>query len=92
MQDISSRNHRHSSGLYEIRLEGHLSARWASRFDGMTLTTHDDGTTVIEGRVVDQAALHGLMRTLGDLGLPLVSLTQVHPDPQTHPVRHTQGA
>ena len=85
MQDISRRHHPHNPGWYEIRLEGHLSARWASRFDGMTLTNHDDGTSVIEGRVVDQAALHGLLRTLGDLGLPLISLTQVHPDAQTPP-------
>ena len=84
MQDIFS-SHRHPPGRYEIRLEGHLSSRWASRFDGMTLTTHEDGTTVITGRVVDQAALHGLLRTLGDLGLPLVSLSQVDPDVQTSP-------
>ena len=91
MHDISSSHYPHNPGWYEIRLEGHLSARWASRFDGMTLTTRDDGTTVIEGRVVDQAALHGLLRTLGDLGLPLVSLTQVRPDPQTSPAT-PQGA
>jgi len=85
MQDMPS-SHPHNPGWYEIRLEGHLGSRWASRFDGMTLTTQNDGTTVIEGPVADQAALHGLLRTLGDLGLPLVSLTQVHPDPQTPPV------
>ena len=59
---------------YEIRLSGHLDARWAARFDGMTLTAADDGTTVIEGPVVDQAALYGLLRTLGDVGLPLLSV------------------
>ena len=63
---------------YEIRLKGHLSARWAARFDAMTLTRRADGTTVLEGPVVDQAALHGLLRTLGDLGLPLLSVTH-HP-------------
>jgi hypothetical protein len=65
-----------SAGRYEIRLEGHLDARWAARFDGMTLTTRPDGTTLIEGPVVDQAALHGLLRTLRDLGLPLLSVTR----------------
>jgi hypothetical protein len=68
--------HSHHPGRYEIRLKGHLGPRWAARFDGMTLTTRADGTTVIEGPVVDQAALHGLLRTLRDLGLPLLSVTQ----------------
>ena len=59
---------------YEIRIKGHLAARWAAWFDGMTLTTHGDGTTVLEGLVTDQAALHGLLhkvrrpRPTADLG------------------------
>lgn len=60
---------------YEIRVAGHLGSRWATWFDGMTLTPQDDGTTVIHGAVVDQSALHGLLRRLSDLGLPLVSVT-----------------
>jgi hypothetical protein len=64
-------------GWYQIRLAGHLASRWAARFDGMTLITLADGTTLIEGPVVDQAALHGLLRTLRDIGLPLLSVTQV---------------
>jgi hypothetical protein len=64
-------------GWYEIRLAGHLASRWSSRFDGMTLTTQADGTTLIAGPVVDQAALHGQLRTLRDIGLPLVSVTQL---------------
>ncbi len=67
-------------GWYEIRLTGRLAPRWAARFDGMTLTPQDDGTTLIEGPVVDQAALHGLLRTLRDIGLPLLSVTQVDPN------------
>jgi hypothetical protein len=62
-------------GEYEIRVSGHLAPRWAAFFDGMSLTTHDDGTTVIHGPLVDQSALHGLLRKLSDLGLPLVSIT-----------------
>jgi hypothetical protein len=62
-------------GRYEIRLKGHLGSRWAARFDGMTLTTRADGTTRIEGPVADQAALHGLLRTLRDIGIPLLSVT-----------------
>jgi hypothetical protein len=69
----------HGAGRYEIRVKGHLGPRWAARFDGMTLTTRPDGTTLLEGPVVDQAALHGLLSALRDLGLPLVSVNQVHP-------------
>ena len=65
---------------YEIRVKGHLGSRWASWFDGMNLTSEDDGTTVIRGPIVDQAALHGLLQRIRDTGLPLVSVTQVQPD------------
>ena len=76
MRDTSA-GHPHDSGRYEIRLKGHLSPRWAARFDGMTLTTRADGTTLMEGPVVDQTALHGLLGALRDLGIPLLSVTQV---------------
>ena len=66
-------------GWYEIRLKGHLAARWAAWFDGMTLTHEPDGTTRIHGPVVDQAALHGLLRRVRDLGLPLLSVGQIEP-------------
>jgi hypothetical protein len=76
MRDTSA-GHPHGPGRYEIRLKGHLGSRWAARFDGMTLTTRADGTTLIEGAVADQAALHGLLGALRDLGIPLLSVTQV---------------
>ena len=60
---------------YEIRVKGHLADRWAAWFDGMTLTRRADGTTVLDGPVADQSALHGLLRKVSDLGVPLVSLT-----------------
>ncbi len=66
-------------GSYEIRLRGHLEARWAAWFDGLSLTHAGDGTTVIRGPVVDQAALHGLLTRVRDLGLPLIAVTQVDP-------------
>jgi hypothetical protein len=69
----------HESGRYEIRVQGHLESRWAAWFDGMTLTPQCDGTTTIAGPVVDQAALHGVLRRLRDVGLPLVSVMQVPP-------------
>ena len=70
----------HEPGLYQIRVRGHLESRWAAWFDGMSLTHEPDGTTNISGPVVDQAALHGLLHTLRDTGLPLVSVTQVEAD------------
>ncbi len=73
---------------YEIRLKGHLDARWAGWFDGLTLTHESDGTTVIQGPVVDQAALHGLLQRVRDLGLPLVSVTPIGTDSST-PTRRT---
>jgi hypothetical protein len=73
------------AGRYEIRLKGRLSSRWAARFDGMTLSHDGDGTTVLRGPVVDQAALHGLLARVRDLGLPLLSVTQVEPDQPTGP-------
>ena len=64
---------------YEIRLKGRLDARWAAWFDGLGLTHEDDGTTVIHGPLADQAALHGLLSKVRDLGLPLVAVTRVGP-------------
>ena len=74
------------SHWYEIRLQGHLEPRWATWFDGMTLTTEPDGSTTLRGPVVDQSALHGVLARLRDLGVPLISLTQIpaeqRPSPQ----------
>jgi hypothetical protein len=68
---------------YEVRVRAHLGSRWAAWFDGLELAGQDDGTTVIRGPVVDQAALHGLLQKLRDLGIPLVSLRQLLPDAPT---------
>lgn len=61
---------------YEIRVRGHLAARWSAWFDGLSLTNESDGTTVISGPIADQAALHGLLQKLRDAGMPLISVTQ----------------
>jgi hypothetical protein len=90
----ASRGHPDRAGNYEIRLGGHLDARWAAWFDGLTLVQESDGTTLIRGPVVDQSALHGLLQKVRDLGLPLVSVMPVeaeHPhaptdDPDTSPI------
>ena len=63
---------------YEIRVQGHLDRRWSAWFDGMEITAVDDGSTLIRGQVADQAALHGLIQKVRDLGLPLVSVTHTH--------------
>jgi hypothetical protein len=68
------------SGWYLIRIKGRLPSRWATHFEPMTLTNPGDGTTLIQGPVVDQAALHGLLQQVRDTGLPLISVTQ--PDPE----------
>ena len=69
----------HEPGRYEIRLKGHLDARWAERFEGLSFSHARDGTTVLSGPVVDQAALHGLLNKVRDLGLPLIAVMQVDP-------------
>lgn len=61
---------------YEIRLSGRLDLRWASRFEPLTLRHDADGTTVISGPIADQAALHGVLQCVRDLGIPLVSVTR----------------
>ena len=74
---------RPEAGSYEIRLKGHLDTRWAAWFDGLSLSLETDGTTIIRGPIPDQAALHGLLQRVRDVGLPLVSVNRVEPDPPT---------
>jgi hypothetical protein len=62
---------------YEIRLKGHLEARWAQWFDGLAITLEEDGDTLLTGPVIDQAALHGLLKKVRDVGLPLLSVNSV---------------
>jgi len=68
---------------YEIRIQGHLDDRWADWFEGLTITLEDDGDTLLSGPVVDQAALHGLLKKVRDLGLPLVSVSPLEHGPST---------
>ncbi len=65
---------------YELRLKGHLDARWAGSFEHMSFTHTSDGTTILAGPVVDQAALYGLLRKVRDLGLPLLSVVHIGPE------------
>jgi hypothetical protein len=77
------RDHTGSNERYEIRITGHLASRWAAAFEGMTLAPHADGTTVLSGLIIDQSALHALLRRLGDLGLPILSVRTVEEDDRT---------
>jgi len=65
--------------VYQIRIKGHLGPRWSEWFDGLTITPTDDGETLLTGPVADQAALHGLLRKVRDLGMPLISAIHVEP-------------
>jgi hypothetical protein len=74
------------AGWYRIRIQGHLGQRWVSWFDGLAVTRDADGTTLLQGHVPDQAALHGLLNRVRDLGLPLISV--IHEDPTKQTSKH----
>jgi hypothetical protein len=63
--------------IYQIRVKGHLGAQWKDWFGGLTITLEDNGETLLTGPVADQAALHGLLRKVRDLGIPLVSVVRL---------------
>lgn len=80
----SDESHDHAQ-RYEIRLKGHLDERWAEWFEGLVITLEGNGDTLLTGPVVDQAELHGLLKTVRDLGLPLLSISPVDPGPADAP-------
>ena len=63
--------------IYQIRIKGHLGRQWTDWFGDLTITLEDNGVTLLTGPVVDQAALHGLLRKVRDLGMPLISVIRV---------------
>jgi hypothetical protein len=65
--------------IYQIRLKGHLGRQWTDWFEGLTITLEEDGDTLLTGPVIDQAALHGLLKKVRDLGMPLVSVSPLEP-------------
>jgi hypothetical protein len=72
--------------VYQIRIKGHLGHQWTEWFEGLSITQEEDGNTLLTGPVIDQAALHGLLKKVRDLGMPLLSVDSVTPDPGDAPV------
>ncbi len=66
--------------VYQIRLKGQLDSQWADWFEGLAVTLEEDGNTLLTGPVTDQAALHGLLKKIRDLGMPLISVCPVEPE------------
>ena len=82
-------SNKHSQGndgnqpmVYQIRIKSHLGTQWTEWFEGLTITLEEDGNTLLTGTAVDQAALHGILKKVRDLGMPLLSVNSVGPGPQ----------
>ena len=71
----------HQPMVYQIRIRGHLGHGWTDWFGGLTITLEEDGDTLLTGQVADQAALHGLLNRVRDLGMPLISVSRVEAGP-----------
>jgi hypothetical protein len=71
--------------IYQIRIKGHLGQQWTDWFEGLTITLEEGGETLLTGLVIDQAALHGLLKKVRDLGMPLLSVNRVEPGQEDAP-------
>ena len=96
--EINSKSDPGQPLVYQIRIKGHLGRHWTDWFEGLTLTALDNGETLLTGPLVDQAALHGLLRKVRDLGVPLLSVNRVTPGQadasdvnETHHYRSKKG-
>jgi hypothetical protein len=86
---FDSENPANQPVAYQIRIKGHLGCQWAEWFGGLTVTLEENGDTFLTGTVIDQAALHGLLKKVRDLGIPLISVNQVEPgNPEGPQVTH----
>lgn len=77
--------------IYQIRIEGQLDQQWTDWFEGVSITRQEDGTTILTGPIVDQSALHGLLKKVRDLGMPLVSVNRIETDGYSNPTQITKG-
>ena len=77
--------------IYQIRIEGQLGQQWTDWFDGLSITPGEDSTTLLTGPVIDQSALHGLLKKVRDLGAPLVSVNRLETDGSSDPNQITKG-
>jgi hypothetical protein len=71
--------------FYKIRIKGQLDNQWTDWFEGLTITIEDNGDTLLEGLIIDQAALHGILKKVRDLGMPLISVSTVEANPKDWP-------
>jgi hypothetical protein len=76
---------------YQIRIEGELGPQWSDWFEGLSISQEEDGTTLLTGPVSDQSALHGLLKKVRDLGIPLVSVNRMETDGCSNPNQITKG-
>lgn len=80
MTDVQQSNpEAHQRTVYQFRIKGHLGQQWLNWFEGLTVTLEEDGNTLLSGIVVDQSALHGHLKKIRDLGMPLLAVNQVEP-------------
>ena len=84
--EISSESHPDQLIVYQIRIKGHLGPQWMEWFVGLIITLEEDGNTLLTGTVIDQAALHGLLKKVRDLGMPLLSVNRVNPNEVDVPI------
>jgi len=84
--ELNSENHPGQPIVYQIRIKGHLSRQWTEWFEGLTIALEEDGNTLLTGTVIDQAALHGLIKKVRDLGIPLLSVNRVNPNRADAPI------
>ena len=78
--ESNSSNEKAEPLIYQIRVQGHLDRKWADWFSGLSITSLENGETLLTGPVLDQAALHGLLKKVRDVGLPLVAVIRIEPE------------